>query len=67
MTENDIRGLGTALVEAAKTAARDEGSPPQVGVLISATGGLLIQALVDLNRIAAALEAIALNGQPRPL
>lgn len=67
MTENDIRAIGTALMEVAKTAARDEGAPPKVDMLISATGELLVQALVDLNRIASALEAIAMNGHPRSL
>lgn len=53
MTERDVKGLVTALVGA--IIANDEKTALQVGVT------LVTQVLVDLNRIANALEVIAIE------
>lgn len=65
MTEHDIRGNCLVLMtlarnEIAKAGAANE---PNAEMLVNGVGALLTQVLVDLNRIAAALEHIALHKQ----
>lgn len=68
MTEMDIRGTAIALLNAVENHIVSDCPPQQQAeaqVFVRGAGGLLIQALVDLNRIAGALEQIALNGHPK--
>jgi hypothetical protein len=64
MTELDIRGNGLAILGLIGREIVADLPPPrreEAEAIVEAAGGLLIQVLVDLNRIAAALEHIALK------
>jgi hypothetical protein len=67
MTEADIRGNGLALLGLLHNYLLEDVPPAHkanADVFVSGAGNILVQAFVDLNRIASALEQIALNGIP---
>lgn len=69
MTEHDIRGNGLALLHMLGRHIVEDCKPGQKAdaeAAVEATGQIIIQAFVDLNRIADALEYIALNTRPTP-
>lgn len=63
MTEYDIRGIGLALMTLARQEiAKEDGNEPNAEILVDGVGKVLMQAFVDLNRIAGALEHMAVRG-----
>ncbi len=64
MTETDIRervsaALGSLVYLMGRTGLNPEDGRDQAALMVNATGDLLAQALVDLNRTADALENLA--------
>lgn len=68
MDEKDIRAAGLKLVSSLSREMmadlKHEGQKAEAEALLYIAGNTLIQALVDVHRIADALEQIALNTQP---
>lgn len=63
-TQKDIRDIGARLTDL-MMAEVEKDDQPNVKLLVGGLGSVLTQAFLDLNRIADALEQIALNTQPR--